>query len=173
MSMAQVQPTVINGVDVAELGQYTESCRLDPSRADRNPVVVARWVGGGRAEVTSSLGGPPVYMGGPDDPSALGMLLRSLAACDVEVVATRAALLGVQITDLSIEARGHANVSRYLGLDTDSGPGYQRISYTIRLKTNGATPAQLEAIRQACLEGSPVADTLERAIPLELEFDAS
>lgn len=170
--MAQVQPTLINGLNVVELGEYTESCRLDPTRADRNPVVVARWVGGGRAEVTSSLGGPPVYMGGPDDPSALGMLLRALAACDVEVVTTRAALLGVEVEELSIEARGHANVSRYLGIDATTGPGYQRITYTIRLKTKGATPDQLEAIRQACLEGSPVADTLHRAVPLELEFEA-
>lgn len=165
--------SMINGIDIVELREYVESCRLDPTRADRNPVVVARWVGGGRAEVTSSLGGPPVYMGGPDDPSALGMLLRSLAACDVEIVATKAALLGVEIEDLSIEARGYANVAPYLGLDSDAGPGYQRISYAIRLKTKGATPEQLEEIRRACAETSPVGDTLERPTPLELEFDAT
>lgn len=163
----------INGIDVTELREYIESCRLDPARADRNPVVVARWVGGSRAEVTSSLGGPPVYMGGPDDPSALGMLLRTLAACDVEIVATKAALLGVEIEDLSIEARGYANVGPYLGLEAEVGPGYQRISYTIRLKTKGATPEQLEQIRRACEEGSPVGDTLQRAVPLTLELEAS
>jgi len=163
----------INGIDMDELNEYIESCRIDPSQADRNPVVVARWLGGGRAEVTSSLGGAPVYMGGPDDPSALGMLLRTLAACDVEIVATKAALLGVEIVDLSIEARGHANVAPYLGLESNAGPGYQRIDYTIRLKTKGATPEELEEIRRACLEGSPVGDTLERPVPLSLEFEAS
>lgn len=169
----QAQLPTINGVDVTELREYIESCRLDPSQADRNPVVVARWVGGTRAEVTSSLGGPPVYMGGADDPSALGMVLRCLAACDVEVVANKAALLGVQIEDLSVEVRGYANVGRYLGLDSDAGSGYQRIAYTIRLKTKGATAEQLEEIRRACLEGSPVADTLERAVAVELEFEGS
>ena len=167
------QTPTINGIDVAELREYIESCRLDATRADRNPVVIARWVGGTRAEVTSSVGGPPVYMGGVDDPSALGMVLRSLAACDVEVVANKAALLGVQIEDLSIEARGFANVGRYLGLDSGAGSGYQRIAYTIHLKTKGATTAQLEEIRRACLEGSPVGDTLEGAVAVEMEFDAS
>ena len=57
-------------------------------------MVTARWVGGTRAEVTSSVGGAPVYMGGDDDPSAMGMLLRSLVACDIEVVVTRATMLG-------------------------------------------------------------------------------
>lgn len=171
--MGQPQMQIINGVDVGELREYIESCRLDPARADRNPVVVARWVGGNRAEVTSSLGGPPVYMGGPDDPSALGMVLRSLAACDVEVVANKAAVLGVHIEELSVEARGYANVGRYLGLESEAGPGYQSVGYKIRLKTKGATPEQLEAIRRACLEGSPVADTLQRPLPVELEFEAS
>jgi uncharacterized OsmC-like protein len=163
----------INGIDLAALDQYIESCRVDPSRADRNPVVTARWVGGTRAEVTSNLGGQPVYMGGDEDPSALGMLLRALAACDVEVVVNKAALLGIEIEDLSIEARGHANVGRYLGIDTDAGPGYQSIGYTIRLKTKGATQEQLDEIEAACHTGSPVADTLERPIPLELVFEAS
>jgi hypothetical protein len=171
--MVESKARVINGIDVAELADYTESCRIEPARADRNPRVTARWVGGGRAEVTSSLGGPPVYMGGPDDPSALGMLLRSLAACDVEVVATKAASLGVEIEELAIEAQGYANIGRYLGLDSPIGPGYQRIAYTVRLRTKGATPAQLEEIRRACLEGSPVGDTVERALELEMEFDAS
>jgi len=169
----QEQAVVINGIDVDGLRDYIESCRLDSSKADRNPVVSARWVGGTRAEVTSSLGGPPVYMGGADDPSALGMLLRSLAACDVEVVANKAALLGVEIEDLVIEARGYANVQPYLGLHAEAGPGYQTISYTIRLKTRGATPDQLDAIRRACEEGSPVGDTIERRVPLELQFEAT
>ena len=66
--MVRQDPTfVINGIDVDELRDYIESCRLDASAADRNPTVSARWVGGSRAEVTSSLGGAPVYMGGPDD----------------------------------------------------------------------------------------------------------
>ena len=171
--MEHATTPMINGIDVEELHDYIESCRLDPARADRTPVVVARWLGGGRAEVTSSLGGAPVYMGGPDDPSALGMLLRTLAACDVEIVATKAALLGVEIEDLSIEARGYANVAPYLGLESSAGPGYQSIGYTIRLKTKGASAEQLEEIRQACLQGSPVGDTLERPVPLSLEFEAS
>lgn len=163
----------INGLDVDELRTYIESCELDPTKADRNPVVVAQWVGGTRAEVTSSLGGQPVYMGGDNDPSAMGMLLRTLAACDLEVVVNKAALLGVEIEDLSVEARGYFNVRRYLGLTSDEGPGYQRVAYTIRLKTRNATAEQIDAIRQAVAEGSPVGDTLERSVPVSMEFEAT
>lgn len=163
----------VNGVDVGELLDYIETVKLDGTRADRNPVVIARWVGGTRAEVTSNSGGPPVYMGGDNDPSAMGMLLRTLAACDVEVIANHAALLGVQIEDLSVEARGYFNIKRYLGLAADQGPGYQNVSYTIRLKTKGATQDQLEALRRACVQGSPVGETLESSVPVSIEFEAT
>ncbi len=163
----------VNGVDVGELREYIAAVESDTTTADRNPVVVAQWVGGTRAEVTSSLGGQPVYMGGDDDPSAMGMLLRTLAACDIEVVANKAALLGVEIEDLSVEARGYFNVRRYLGLTSDEGPGYQRVSYTIRLRAKNATTEQIEAIRQAVAEGSPVGDTLERSVPVSMEFEAT
>lgn len=162
----------INGIDVADLREYIDSVATDPKLADRNPSVIARWVGGTRAEVTSTIGGPPIYMGGDHDPTAMGMLIRTLVACDVEVIANTCSLMGVEIEELSIEAGGYFNVRRYLGLTTDEDSGYQRISYTVRLKTRGATGKQLAAIRQACLERSPVGDTLERRVPLDVSFEA-
>jgi len=160
----------INGVDVEHLSAYIESVAADESRADRDPVVVARWLGGTRAEVVSA-GGSPVYMGGDDDPSAMGMLLRTLAACDVEVVANKAALLGVEIVELSIEVSGHFNVKRYLGLESNNGPGYERVAYRVRLRTKDATDEQIAEIMRACENGSPVADTLRRSVRVEAAFD--
>src|SRR5438876_10990929 len=99
--MVVKQGTRLNGTDVEELREYIDSVKADATRADREPQVVARWVGGTRAEVVSTLGGPPVYMGGDDDPSAMGMLLRALAACDIEVVVTRATPRGVELAALT------------------------------------------------------------------------
>ena len=163
----------VNGIDTGVLRGYIDAVAADETRADRDPVVIARWLGGTRAEVVSTLGGPPVYMGGDDDPSAMGMLLRTLAACDIEVVANTAALLGIEIEDLSVEARGYFNIKRYLGLEADNDPGYQWITYTVRLKTKGASPEQLDAIKHACIATSPVGATLEKVLPLKMELEAS
>jgi uncharacterized OsmC-like protein len=163
----------INGIDVDELREYIRAVDEDASRADRHPVVVGRWVGGTRAEVTSTLGGPPVYMGGPDDPSAMGMLLRTLTACDIEVIVNRASLLDVELEDLTIEARGFFNVKRYLGLETDDDPGYQWIDYTIRLKTKQPLSRdQVDFIRDACVQ-SPIARTLDRHVPITLTLETT
>jgi uncharacterized OsmC-like protein len=163
----------LNGLEVDQLREYIDSVEVDEARADRDPTVTARWVGGTRAEVISSLGGPPVYMGGDDDPSAMGMLLRALAACDVEVVVTRATLLGIEIDELTIEATGYFNVARYLGIQASAGAGYQRASYVVRLRTRtGASPEQIADLR-AALEASPVGDTFERKVPVSFEFDVT
>jgi uncharacterized OsmC-like protein len=170
--MATMETTRLNGMDVEELRQYIDAVRADPHQADRDPEVIARWVGGTRAEVVSKLGGPPAYMGGDDDPSAMGMLLRALAACDVEVVVTRATLLGVEIEELQIEATGFFNVARYLGVDAADGAGYQRAAYTVHLKTRNATPEQIDELRVA-LGTSPAGDTFERHVPVTYDLTAS
>jgi uncharacterized OsmC-like protein len=163
----------LNGMDVDELREYIDSVALDGTHADRDPEVTARWVGGTRAEVISTLGGAPVYMGGDDDPSAMGILLRALAACDIEVIATRATLLGIEIEDLRIEAKGYFNVARYLGVDSPHGAGYQRASYSVHLKTKGGASPEQIADLQAALEASPVGDTFERNVPVSFEFEVS
>jgi len=163
----------LNGMDVDELREYIESVTVDAKQADRDPTVTARWVGGTRAEVISTLGGPPVYMGGDDDPSAMGMLLRALAACDVEVVVTRATLLGIEIEDLAIEAKGYFNVARYLGVEPPSSAGYQRAAYSVRLKTKGGASVEQIANLKAALEATPVGETFERYVPVSFDFDVT
>jgi hypothetical protein len=113
-----------------------------------------------------------MYVGGDDDPSAMGLLLRAMAACDIEVVATRASLLGIEILDLRIEANGHFNAARYLGVDTAEGSGLQRVVYTVHLRTREPLqPSELTELR-AALAASPVGDTFERRIPITFELDA-
>ena len=147
----------VNGIDVDELRDYVATVAQDPMEADRDPVVVARWVGAERAEVTLPSGEAPVFFGGDGD----------------DLVANRASLLGVKIESLTVEATGHFNVLRYLGLDAPDGPGYDRIASTVRLKTRGATSEQLAELRRACEQASPVGDTLRRSVALSLEFDGS
>lgn len=163
----------VNGIDVDRLRAYVTSAEGDAAVADRDPVVIARWAGGDRAEVAFASGEAPVFVGGPGGPSAMKMVLASLAACDVDLVVNRAALLGVEIESLTVEATGHFNVRRYLGLEATAGPGYEWIAYAVRLKTRGGTSAQLAELRRACEQASPVGDTLQRPVTLDLRFEAS
>ncbi len=161
---------VLNGIDVREMREYIDQCRRDPSKAERNLKVVAKWVGGARAEI--AFGDRTEHIGGDNDPSAMRVLLTSLAACDVEVVATHATLIGLPLEGLQIEATGHFNVRRLFGLE-GAGPGYDGIAYTVRLQAPHATDEQIAHLRAMCERGSPVGDSLAKAIPLTLHVEST
>jgi uncharacterized OsmC-like protein len=158
----------LNGMDVRELREYIQGCDRDPAQAERNPVLVAKWLGGSRAQI--DFGNSTVHMGGDEDPSAMKMLLACLAACDVEVVATHASLMGLRIEDLEIEARGHFNIRRLLGLEGPA-PGYDRLSYTVRVRAPGATDEQIARLKEVCERSSPVGDSFAKSVPPSLQVE--
>jgi len=160
--------TEINGVNVAELLEFKNMCKQDPTRADRNPMIVAHWVGGSRSRVEFQ--DKVVHLGGDDELHPMQMFLASLAACDVDLVAMHASFLGLKVESLSVEVTGHFNVQSYLGIEDTPGPGYDGVSYTVRLSALDITPEQIAQLRDRCERSSPVGDSMGRAIPLKLEF---
>lgn len=160
----------MNGYDVQAVRGHIESVKRNPEKAERNPVVTAHWVGKSEARIDGE--GFTMRTGGEGQPSSMKALLATLAGCDIEVIALNATLLGIPLEALTIEARGHFNVERLYRIEEGPPPGYDHISYTIRLTAPGATADQLEHLRRAVEQASPVGDSLSRAIPLTLEFEA-
>lgn len=161
----------INGVEVGGLLEFKNMCAQQPENADRNPALVAHWVGGSRSRVEFK--GMTAHLGGDDEFNPMQMFLATLAACDVDLVAMHASFLGLKIESLSVEATGHFNVQSYLGLEGAPGAGYDNISYAVHLSVPGATPEQIAYLRERCERSSPVGDSMSRAIPLKLEFAAN
>ena len=162
--------TDLNGVSVAALNNFIEAVRNDPASADHNPKLVAHWVGGSRSRVEFK--NIVTYIGGDDELNPMEMLLASLAACDVDLLATHASLMGLKIETLSVEASGRFHVRSYLGLPDAPGSGYDSIAYTIRARIPDATPAQLAELRQRLERSSPVGDSLARPIRMQMQFEA-
>jgi uncharacterized OsmC-like protein len=160
--------TTINGIDLDDLQSFRRTVQEDSTKADRQPTVIAHWVGGSRSRIEYD--DVVTYLGGEGELNAMQALLAALAACDVDVVAIHAAMIGLQIEDMSVEAPGHFNVASYLGLDHAPGPGYDAMTYRIRLSAPGASPEQVAYLRERCERSSPVGDSLTRAIPLELDI---
>ncbi|MBT2523044.1 OsmC family protein [Arthrobacter sp. ISL-28] len=110
-----------------------------------------------------------LHIGGDGEFNAMQALLGALAACDVDLITLHAALLGLEVKDLRVEATGHFNVRAYLGLEAP-GSGYTGISYKIILNAPGADDEQIRSLRERVERSSPVGDSLARSIPLTIEF---
>ena len=161
----------INSVNVTQMLEFRDLVAQDPTKAERNPALVAHWAGGSRSRIEFK--DKVVHIGGDDELNPMQMFLATLAACDVDLVAMHTSFLGLKIESLSVEATGHFNVQSYLGLDSAPGSGYDAIAYTVRLSVPGATPEQIAYLRGRCERSSPVGDSLTRAISLKLEFEAN
>lgn len=161
----------INSVNVTKMLDFKDLVTKDPAKADHNPSLVAHWIGGSRSRV--ELKDKVVHLGGRGEFNPMQMLLATLAACDVDLIAVHASLLGLKIESLSVEATGHFNLQSYLGLEEAPTSAYDAISYVVNLSVPGATPEQLAYLHERCKRSSPVRDSLARAIPLKLEFKAT
>lgn len=164
--------TTVNGINVENLNDYVDRIRQDRSVADRNFLAVAHWEGETRSRVDVD-GRKSLSLGGNDEFSAMHAVLGALAACDIEVIATHAALVGLEIRDLRVEARGDFNVASLLGVESPTDAAYEAITYKVVMDAPGASQEQIDRLRQACESSSPVGDSLRKAIPVTFEFESS
>ena len=159
---------VINGVDVDKIKQTQAQVKKDPAAGEREPKIEARWLGGSATSI--EFGDVVSNIGGGGNLNAMQTLLASLAACDIDLIAMNAALIGLPIDELWIEVSGHFNTQAYYGVENAAGPGYDRIAYTVHLKAPKATPEQIKHLKERCERSSPVGDSLSKSIPLTLEI---
>lgn len=131
--------------------------------------MTARWLGGDASRV--KCGPAAVDLGGEGNLNPMQVLLASLAACEVDVIATHAALIDVRIEELEVEAAGHFDLRSYLGVEDAPGPGYEEVTYRARVRAPEVTPKQLAYLRERCERSSPVGDTLQRCVPVRIELE--
>ncbi len=160
--------TLINAIDVDELQQMQTRLTNDRSAGDKKPQVVAKWIGGGSTEV--SMGDRKMVIGGPGNLNAVGALLGSLGACDIDVILMHAALQGLVIEEVRIEVSGSFNTAGFYGA-ADEGSGYEQIESKVFIKAPGATAEQIAYLQGRCERHSPVGDSLGRALPLKLSIE--
>lgn len=80
-----------------------------------------------------------------------------------------AALMGIEVRELWVEAAGSFNVARFVGVDEAAGPGYEDIQLTVHLVAD-ATDEQVRRLRELCDRSSPVGDTLQRSVRVRTTF---
>lgn len=162
-------PQAIEMPEAEALRRYRAMVETDPSLARHSSSVAARWVGGDASRVECD--GTSISLGGEDHLTPMDALLAALAACNVDVVAANAALLGLDVEELTVQATGSFDIRGYLGFDHAPAPGFEAVSYVVHATIPDATPEQRRCLQDRCQRSSPVGDSLARAIPLELRFE--
>ena len=160
------EPTVVNGINVDDLFGLIEGVRREPAKGKTHWHVATTWQGQtrSRAQVESfEIGGervPRRFAIDIDEPHALGgsdrfanpqeHLIAALNACMTVGYVAQCAVRGITLESLAIDTDGEIDLRGFLGIDPAVPPGYENLSYTVRIRGNG-TEQQFAEVHNAVM----------------------
>lgn len=141
-----------NGIDVPALQAFAKGVAEDPSKRSARFTVNTRWAGQTKSVATVdrySLGGvehrrqfeiaadePTELLGENTAPNPQELLMAALNACLTVGYVVNAAAMGIVVRDLRITTEGELDLRGFLGLDESVNPGYDEVTYVVRLQTD-------------------------------------
>jgi uncharacterized OsmC-like protein len=176
--------TKVNGVNVTALGETVEAIQGTPDLARFTFRASNKWLtcGQNRTHVKGFYGAgqehsharpfhldadePQVLLGEGKAPGPADYVLTALAACMATSLSYHAAAKGITVESVETSLEGNIDLHGFLGLKGDVPKGFQDISVTMKIKSD-ASAEQLAELANM----SPVADTLKRAIPVEVTIE--
>lgn len=145
---------MLNGINVDALQQFAEGVAQHPATGEARFNVKTKWQHQTRAVATVShyaLGGekfarhfeiasdePIELLGQNSAPNPQELLMAALNACLSVGYAANAAAMGITVHSLEIETDGRLDLRGFLGLDETVNPGYDEVSYVVRLSTDAS-----------------------------------
>jgi len=176
------EPTVVNGTNVDDLFALIDGVKRESAKGKTSWHVTTTWQGQARsrAEVESfEIGGEKVprrFSIDIDEPRELGgsnsfanpqeHLIAALNACMTVGYVAQCAVRGITLESLAIETDGEIDLRGFLGIDPAVPPGYENLSYTVRIKGSG-TKEQFADIHEAVMATSPNFYNMSRPVALK------
>ncbi|MBD0328937.1 MAG: OsmC family protein [Thermoleophilia bacterium] len=182
--------TVRNGVDVQALLETIEAIKGKPELAQFTFRASTRWQEGTHS--TAEIGAfvhagaddetrarpfrlegdePPVLLGRNLAPNAVELMLAALGFCYSVGYVANAAARGIELQEMEYEFEGDLDVRSFLGISTESRPGFSEIRARARVKAEGASEEELKELCTYVQETSPVKDVLVNPVPVKTTLE--
>jgi uncharacterized OsmC-like protein len=176
------EPTVVNGINVDDLFALIEGVKRDAAKGKTSWRVTTTWQGAARSRAQVEgfgIGGervPRRFSIDIDEPCELGgtnrfanpqeHLLAALNACMMVGYVAQCAVRGITLESLEIQTDGDIDLRGFLGIDPAVPPGYENLSYIVRIKGSG-TKEEFAEIHEAVMATSPNFYNVSRAVVLK------
>jgi uncharacterized OsmC-like protein len=161
-------PTVVNGINVDDLFALIDGVRREPAKGKTNWHVESFEIGGEQVPRRFSIDiDEPYELGGSNSfANPQEHLIAALNACMTVGYAAQCAVRGITLESLAIETGGEIDLRGFLGIDPAVPPGYENLSYTVRIKGSG-TKEQFAEIHEAVMATSPNFYNMSRPVALK------
>ena len=174
--------SVINGVNVKQLGQTISAIKGTPSLARSQFRARNRWINGGHNQTTIQdfytagqeqtsrtkpfvidADEPPVLLGEDHGATAVEAVLHALAACLTGNLVYHAAARGIRLEAVESTLEGDLDLQGFLGLSETVRRGFEQIRVSFRVKSD----ATAEQLTELC-RFSPVLDIVSNPVPVSI-----
>jgi uncharacterized OsmC-like protein len=175
-------PKIVNGINVDDLFALIDGVKQDTAKGKTTWRVATTWQGQTRSRTKVrgfGIGGQQVsrqFSIDIDEPCELGgsnrfanpqeHLLAALNACMTVGYVAQCAARGITLESLEIETDGEIDLRGFLGIDPTVLPGYENLSYTVRIKGSG-TKEQFAEIHETVMATSPNFYNVARPVALK------
>ena len=169
----------LNGIDVEALHQFANGVAEDPAKRSARFSIKTNWEHQTRSVATASrysLGGveyqrhfeivadePVELLGQNSAPNPQELLMAALNACLTVGYVVNAAAMGIKVHSLEIETDGELDLRGFLSLDETVNPGYDQVSYVVRLLAD-ASRERLEELHDVVTKTSVNLANFSKAI---------
>jgi uncharacterized OsmC-like protein len=114
----------------------------------------------------------PASVGGSGAaPSPAWMIRAGLASCAATLIAIQAAREGLQLTQLEVLVDSESDDYGILGMEAAVPAGPLSVKVKVRIAAEGTSEAKLREVVAWGVEHCPVADAIQRAVPLVTEIE--
>ena len=186
-AQTQIQPELLNGLNMDQLVQTVDAVKQDPSLGRFEFRAKNQWYGGGENRSTIkefygagvedesrtrafefTNGEPPILLGHNEGANPVEFLLHALAGCVTTTTVLHAAARGILIQELSTELEGTIDVQGLLALDDSVPVGYEQIKIKMHIKAD-CSDEELDDLLAFAKDHSPVCNTVCRPVPVNIE----
>lgn len=170
---------IVNGINVDDLRQFVQKVADDTTQGNVRYHVKTKWQHQTRSIGTVShydigdqrhtrnfeiVADEPAELLGKDSaPNPQELLLAALNACLSVGYAAHAAAMGITIHSLEIDTDSQIDLRGFLGLDDAVNPGFDEVSYVVRLRTD-APHEEVEKLHEVATRTSVNRANFSKAI---------
>lgn len=171
MSTVKTKNKVDEAALVEAINGIAEHLKVNPEEAEASFAVESRLEDGFQSKFTARsfelASDEPEQLGGTNTgPNPVEYVLGALAACQEIVVKTHAALLGIDVNSVKVDAEGDLDLHGFLDL-SDERPGFTSVTFNTIIDTDEQDSTKLDKLKELTIDRCPVLDIIQNSVPVE------
>lgn len=172
---------MLNNINIAGLSEFANEIKENNQEAKATYGVVLNWESGTKSTVSTKnmiLGNhklvrdfnftvdePTQLLGVNSAPNPAEYMLGGLAGCMAVTFMTGATAMNIKIDQLQLEIDGELDFKGFLGIDTNTNPGFPELKFIFHIKGNG-TQEQYQKLMNRVTKHSPNFNTIKNEVRL-------